>query len=183
MTSLAALTVTWSFALQLNRAVGEDDFDALFEAGLDDAAPEGDLLHCDRESSSLLEAAWSAARDVAKVPGLRAVRVVWDDAVTLRDIAQRLGRTYESVRLLADGQRGPGGFPAPWVDTSAGRVWSWREVRAWLAAHYPDLAAGLDSAADVQLRAADALIQLAATYAEAEQPDRERIAAALRQVA
>lgn len=174
---------TWSFTLRLNRAPGDDEFDAMFEAGLDDSAPEGLLLHCDRKAPSLLEAAWSAARDVAKVPGLLAVRVVWDDAVSLRDIAQRLGRTYESVRLFSDGQRGPGDFPAPWVATSTGRVWSWREVQNWLAEHYPDLAANHDTSSDFQLRAADAAIQLAATYAEAGQADRERIAAVLRDVA
>lgn len=174
---------TWSFTLRLNRAPRDEEFDALFDSGLDDSAPEGDLLHCDRAAPSLIEAAWSAARDVAKVSGLLAVRVVWDDAVTLRDIAQRISRTYEGVRLLADGQRGPGGFPSPWVETSAGRVWSWREVLAWLTVHYPDLAPEHDARGDVQLRAADALIQLAATYAEAGQDDRERIAAVLDEVA
>ncbi|HZC26974.1 MAG TPA: hypothetical protein VE287_08110 [Actinopolymorphaceae bacterium] len=175
---------TWSFTLRLNRAPSDDELDALHEAGLDDSAPEGELLHVDRVAPSLLEAAWSAARDVAKVPGLRAVRAVRDDAVTARDIAQRLGRSYESVRLLAEGKRGPGGFPSPWIDTSAGRVWSWQEVSSWFQAHYPSTSATAQtSATDVQLRAADALIQLAATYAEAEHPLRERIAAVLLEVA
>lgn len=87
---------TWSFTLQLNRSPRDDELDALFEAGLDDSIPEGDLLHLDRKAPSLVDAAWSAARDVAKVPGLRAIRVVLDDAVTAREIAQRLGRTKAS---------------------------------------------------------------------------------------
>jgi hypothetical protein len=35
------------------------------------------------------------------------------DLVSVRDIAQRVGRTRESVRLLVDGKRGPGNFPPP----------------------------------------------------------------------
>ncbi|MGH3489193.1 MAG: hypothetical protein ACRDP8_14940 [Actinopolymorphaceae bacterium] len=175
----------WSFTLRLNRAPRDEELDALYEAGLDDAAPEGDLLHVVRQAQSLVDAAWTAAKDVAKVPGLSAVRVVWDDAVTARDIAQRLGRTYESVRLLADGKRGPGGFPSPWIDTSAGRVWAWREVIAWFTAQYPSqlIPAENEIPADLQLRAADAVIQLAATYAEAEDAVRERIAAVISEVA
>jgi hypothetical protein len=55
------------------------------------------------------------------------------DAVTLTDAAQRLGRrTAESLRLLAEGKRGPGGFPAPIVDTGKLRVYSFAEITAWL---------------------------------------------------
>jgi len=55
------------------------------------------------------------------------------DAVTLTDAAQRLGRrTAESLRLLAEGKRGPGGFPAPVVDTGKLRVYSFAEIAAWL---------------------------------------------------
>lgn len=172
---------TWSFTLQLNRSPRDDELDALFEAGLDDSIPEGDLLHLDRKAPSLVDAAWSAARDVAEVPGLRAIRVVLDDAVTAREIAQRLGRTYESIRLLAEGERGPGNFPSPWVDSSAGRVWSWREVFTWFATYYPEEVADLaaESDLDIQLRAADAIVRVAAAYADAEAGIRERMTAAL----
>lgn len=172
---------TWSFTLRLNRAPTDDELDALYEAGLDDAAPEGDLLHVDRDSETLVEAAWSAARQVSAVPELFAVRLERGDATTLRDIAQRLDRTYESVRLLAEGKRGPGEFPAPRLDTSAGRVWSWDDVAGWVGTNYPDL--GVEAAADDhRIRAADAVIRLAASLLEASEADRRRITAVLREV-
>jgi hypothetical protein len=54
------------------------------------------------------------------------------DLVSISDIAQRVGRTRESVRLLVEGKRGPGDFPPP-VGTVGGgiRVWPWAVVLDW----------------------------------------------------
>jgi hypothetical protein len=41
-------------------------------------------------------------------------------------------RTTESLRLLAAGKRGPGGFPLPRLDTGKIRVYSWAQVATWL---------------------------------------------------
>ena len=50
----------------------------------------------------------------------------------MSDIARRVGRTRESVRLLVDGKRGPGGFPAPLGVVGEGiRVWPWSVVLEW----------------------------------------------------
>jgi hypothetical protein len=65
-----------------------------------------------------------------------------------------LGRTYESVRLLAAGKRGPGGFPAP-LSTGQWALYSWAEVSAWFAIHYGTASAGVY---DRTLVAADHLI-------------------------
>jgi hypothetical protein len=56
------------------------------------------------------------------------------DLVSVSDIAQRLGRSRESVRLLVDGKRGPGRFP-PAVGTVGNgiRVWPWSVVWEWSA--------------------------------------------------
>lgn len=174
--------ITWSFTLRLNRAPTDDELDALFDAGLDDSAPEADLLHIDRTAETLLDAAWSAARQVTAIQGLWALRIERDDAVTLRDIAQRLNRTYESARLLAEGSRGPGNFPAPLLSTTAGRIWSWPDVAGWVKTYYPDLRTEVTSDAQ-RARAADAMIQLAASYREASAADRRRMAAVLDEVA
>jgi hypothetical protein len=124
---------TWNFQLRLNREPTEDEFDALYEAGLSDAGVEGTLVDIDREALSLLEAITSVVDQVRLVPGLRAVRLETNDAVTLADAAQRLGRrTSESLRLLAEGRRGPGGFPSAIVDTGKVRVYSWVEIVTWL---------------------------------------------------
>jgi parvulin-like peptidyl-prolyl isomerase len=124
---------TWNFQLRLNCEPTEDEFDALYEAGLSDVGVEGTLVDVDRDAPTLLKAIASVAAQIRKVPGLRAVGVETDDAVTLADAAQRLGRrTAESLRLLAEGRRGPGGFPVAIVDTGKVRVYSWAEITAWL---------------------------------------------------
>jgi hypothetical protein len=54
------------------------------------------------------------------------------DLVSVSDIARRVGRTRESVRLLVDGKRGPGGFPAPLGSVGEGiKVWPWSVVLEW----------------------------------------------------
>ena len=51
----------------------------------------------------------------------------------MSDIASRIGRTRESVRLLITGARGPGGFPAPVTDPrSRYRLGRWSDVTHWL---------------------------------------------------
>ena len=50
----------------------------------------------------------------------------------MSDIAARTGRTRESIRLLIEGARGPGGFPPPATDPrSRYRLWRWSEVSRW----------------------------------------------------
>jgi hypothetical protein len=70
---------------------------------------------------------------VAKaVPSAVPLRVD-QDLVLVGDIARRVGRTRESVRLLVDGKRGPGGFPAPLGVVGEGtRIWPWSPVVEWL---------------------------------------------------
>ena len=54
------------------------------------------------------------------------------DLVSVSDIAQRLGRTRESIRLLVDAKRGPGNFPAPGGVVGDGiKVWPWSVVLEW----------------------------------------------------
>lgn len=126
---------TWSFQLRLNRAPTDDEVEALYEAGLDDAGvetrPNGGLVDVDRVAKNLIAAVVSAVQQVEKVPGLTVTGLATQDSVSLGDIAQRLGRTYESVRLLASGERGPGGFPPPVVDAGSIRVYSWMAVAKW----------------------------------------------------
>ena len=50
------------------------------------------------------------------------------------DVAERTGRTRESIRLLTTGERGPGGFPAPATHFRVRqRMWRWQEVAGWFA--------------------------------------------------
>lgn len=115
--------------------------DALFEAGCDDALlvrrDSVWSLDFDREAETLLEAVMSAIEDVehARV-SLSVLRVEPDELVTASQIAERTGRSKESIRLLAAGRRGRGGFPVPVRGaTSRTRLWRWSEVAAWMATH------------------------------------------------
>jgi hypothetical protein len=109
---------------------------ALYDAGCDDATfgvvdgvSFGEFV---REAPSLPDALWSAIGQV-ETTGLTAIRVEPEDIVSMADIADRLDRTRESVRLLITGQRGPGGFPAPMSHARVrGRLWRWSDVAAWL---------------------------------------------------
>jgi hypothetical protein len=54
------------------------------------------------------------------------------DLVSITDIAARTNRSRESVRLLVDGKRGPGEFPAPIGTVGGGiRVWPWAAATDW----------------------------------------------------
>jgi predicted DNA-binding transcriptional regulator AlpA len=123
----------YTFTLILD---GEPDLDALYEAGCDDATfGEVDDVHYAefaRQASSLADAVLSAIHDVESVGCLRALRVEPDDLVTAAEIAKRLGRTRESVRLLIAGRRGSGDFPPPVSHLrSRTRLWRWSDVAAW----------------------------------------------------
>jgi hypothetical protein len=131
---------SYEFALKLNREVTDDEIDALYEAGCDDAGietgPLGPVADFSREAPSLAEAIASAVRDIDKVPGLRAVGVQCDNMVTLLDIAKRAGVSREAVRLWAAGQRGPGSFPRPVLVTTGGEsLWDWQQVAPWIERH------------------------------------------------
>lgn len=66
-------------------------------------------------------------------PGAIAVRVD-QDLVSIPDIAERTDRSRESIRLLVEGKRGPGGFPSPIGTVGDGiRVWPWATVVDWFA--------------------------------------------------
>jgi hypothetical protein len=82
--------------------------------------------------------AWSltdavvAAVHAVEATGLRVLRVVADDWVTAADVARRIGRSRETVRLWAAGRMGPGGFPPPLNPGRDTTFYSWAEVLTWL---------------------------------------------------
>jgi hypothetical protein len=125
----------YDFTIILDRPLTDEDYDAIFEAGLDDSAPGINngrgYIAVSRESDRLLTALTTALRDVASA-GLTAVSILDEDMVTLTQIAERSGRTHESVRLLAAGKRGPGSFPAP-ISDGKPSLYSWAEVADWFA--------------------------------------------------
>jgi hypothetical protein len=116
-----------------------------------------------REAADSSVALWSVIADIERaVAGCRVARVD-DDLVATTDIAARTGRSRESVRLLAEGRRGDGDFPAPVGYLSGGvRVWTWASVNRWFQARGEgDDARSLDAVvaieANARLAAATAL--------------------------
>jgi hypothetical protein len=64
-----------------------------------------------------------------------------DDLVDLSEIASRVGRSRETVRLWSLGRRGEGGFPvASGLLPGSLKIWEWDAVNRWLKVHHPTLA-------------------------------------------
>jgi hypothetical protein len=88
------------------------------------------------------------------------------ELVNIPDVAARLGVNREAVRLWADGQRGPGHFPAPIGSVGGGarsvRIWRWSDVWTWLSGHYAlgEDDVPMDSVQQVEANAALARIQM-----------------------
>jgi len=114
----------------------EEVIRCLFEIGCDDATfgvidglGYGEFI---REAPSFSEAVLSAVHQVESVMSLRVRRVEPDDIVTMAEIAERLDRTRESVRLLIAAKRGRGGFPPPISHArERTRLWRWSDVADW----------------------------------------------------
>jgi len=153
---------------------------ALFEAGCDDATigvtAGVQHLHFDREARSLAAALVSAITAVEQaVPGVQVVRVAPDEYVTLAEIAKRTGRTRESVRLLATGDRGPGDFPPPAARAEQrNRLWRWAEVARWFASRLGETVPG---APDAALSAVNGLLQARGALLQLDAIDRDTILA------
>ncbi len=126
----------YQFTLVIHGDV-DSRLDDLFERGCDDATfGTVDGIHYadfDRDAPTLVHAMNSAIAAIESVSGLRVARIEPDDLVSASEIAQRLGRTRESVRLLIAGERGPGNFPPPVSHLhSKHRLWRWSDVAAWV---------------------------------------------------
>ena len=152
------------FTLIIEGPVGDPDMaDALFEAGCDDATfgtidgvGFGDFH---RRARSFLQAVAKAIRQVDSVPDLRVVRIESEDLVTMAEIARRLQRSRESIRLLVADARGPGGFPPPVARIrTRSPLWRWVDVAAWaegaLGRADPDagLIASINAALEIRRR-------------------------------
>ncbi|HMK62481.1 MAG TPA: hypothetical protein VK386_02585 [Acidimicrobiales bacterium] len=126
----------WGFTLVVEGGLGQKPA-ALDKVGCGDAtvgSVDGiDYADFLRGGSSFESTLVSTILAVESVDGLVVRRVEPDDLVTAAEIATRLGRSRESVRLLIAGARGSGNFPAPVSHLrSRQRLWRWSEVAAWV---------------------------------------------------
>jgi hypothetical protein len=134
----------WEFILLLDGDVSDEVvLEKLYDLGCSDAtfgiangAPYGEF---NRRASSATEAIVGAIGQVEEVPGIVVRRVEPDELVTMAEIAERLGRSRESVRLLAAGRRGDGSFPPPFAPfRGRSRLWRWADVAAWAGVLGPE---------------------------------------------
>lgn len=127
------------FELTIRGELTDARLDALVDAGCDDAtfSTRGDLTFAafDREASSLLEAVISAIQAIESVEDFEVLHVDPDELVWASEIAERTGRSRQSIEQLIKGKRGPGGFPAPATHATRNPLWRWSEVEAWFAAY------------------------------------------------
>lgn len=147
------------------RAYDDDGLQDMSLGGPDDAGVfDADF---ERGAESFPVAVLRAIDDIHRVfPEATILRIEPDDLATIAVIAERVGRSHESVRLLARGKRGPGGFPPP-----AGKldgktqVWRWSEVARWFAENlepvgefeHADFLAAVNDVLDLRRVAGDAL--------------------------
>ncbi len=145
----------FEFTLAISGGLNEDRLNALFEAGCDDMTFSGaeagpSYAEVVREGESFVETVVNAIHQVESAGGLRVDALDSAELVSMSDIAERLGRTRESVRLLVEGRRGPGHFPAPAVRVSdRTKLWAWSEVVEWLNTAYGMNEPGPTTVADV----------------------------------
>jgi len=128
-----------SFQLIIRGELTDDRLESLFEAGCDDAtlSSKGDTTFAefDREGETMLEAVLSAIKDVESVDGMEVLHVEPDELVWASEIADRTGRTRQSVDQLIKGKRGPGSFPQPATHATRNPLWRWSDVESWFAAY------------------------------------------------
>lgn len=124
------------FTIVVSTVPTDEQVDAIFERfdgyGVETSAREGiGYITVDRRTDSLAKAVMTAVQDVESV-GLQPIGIEDDDWVTLGEIADRIGRSREAVRLWATGKQGPGGFPPPINPGRKTLFYSWAEVAPWL---------------------------------------------------
>lgn len=150
----------YNFELTINGELTDAVLDALFEAGCDDAtfsAKDGRITaEFDREGPTLFDTVISAIEDVESAGGLEVLEVSPDELVWASEIAQRTGRSRQSIDQLIKAQRGPGGFPAPASHATRNPLWRWSDVQAWFAAYE---GRDLDSERSIALRAINGALQ------------------------
>ncbi|MEV3926236.1 hypothetical protein [Actinomadura coerulea] len=159
---------SYDFALILSRPLYEDELDPLFDRthGAVTVSIISEPQHADRPpapthhhpsdehrsadrlgnasctwpSSTLAAAIMEVVGHVEEsAPGLHVLQVEADPLLTIRDIAERVGRSLDSVRHAITGARGATGFPSSEMSTAGHRLWRWSKVAAWYGLDDPQL--------------------------------------------
>lgn len=125
---------TYTFRLILSDLIDVDGANRLYAAGADDGVPDsgpkGHAVGFDRQAPSFQDAVLSAIGEVESAQ-FEVLRVEPDELVSAADIAERTGRSRQSISSLVSGARGPGGWPRPVAGNVRSPLWRWSDVAAW----------------------------------------------------
>jgi predicted DNA-binding transcriptional regulator AlpA len=125
----------YHFSLTMIGELDDATLDAFYEAGCGDGTFSTDgalvFVEFDRGAMTLLDAIVSAIAQVESVPGIEVLNVEPDELVWASEIAERMGRSRQSIDMLIKGQRGPGDFPSPASHATRNPLWRWLEVESW----------------------------------------------------
>lgn len=126
----------FSFTLALDaNGLTDSQINALYDTVPDSTASERNqrtYVGFDRDAPDFASAVVSAIEDVERaLPGVGVLVLEPEDLVTQADVAQRQGRSRESISQLVRGERGPGSFPRPRYVVADRGLWRWRDVESW----------------------------------------------------
>lgn len=128
----------YDFTIFVRADLSDDEtIGRLLAAGCDDATFSGSaewgVADFTREAPDLAFAIATAIGQIESVLPQGVAAVEPAELVTMSAIAERLDRSYESVRLLALGQRGEGNFPKPAdIPNIYGvKMWRWGDILMW----------------------------------------------------
>lgn len=130
----------FSFTLALDASgLNDSQINALYSTVPDSTASqrnERTYVGLDRAAPDFATAVVSAIEDVERaLPDVRVLALEPEDLVSQADIAQRRGRSRESISQLVKGERGPGNFPLPKYFVAGRGLWRWRDVEQWFDAY------------------------------------------------
>jgi len=115
----------FAFRIRLHDPLSDEDADRLFDAFDEEVAveegPRGHFVGFERGGHSFLDAVLDAIEEIIAL-GIEPLAVE-DELVSMSDIAERTGRSRQSVSMLVGGQRGPGGFPRPVAGNVRSPLW------------------------------------------------------------
>ena len=128
---------TYVFRIRLNDTLDDDAADRLYEGFAEETAleegPRGTFIGFECSADSFLDAVLDAIAELIEL-GFEPLAVE-DELVSMSDIAERVGRSRQSVSMLVSGQRGTGNFPAPVAGNVRSPLWHWADVAAWFESH------------------------------------------------
>lgn len=130
----------FAFTLRLSASsLGDEEIKTLYSHVPDCIHAERDgrvYVAFGRAAETFADAVVAAIEDVERaLPGTQVLELEPEELLFASDIAERTGRTRESIRLLIEGRRGPGAFPPPAHVVGDHKLWRWKDVAAWFSAY------------------------------------------------